>query len=101
MDKSSSRMGLSGEDRLLGFCSSCGLYTRNTAYISCLVSMVETCGLDKSSWCCLKTKITQHGEAIQKPTSVPGLFLIVSHSNFTFVVGIWKTKLGDHNVGVF
>lgn len=70
-------------------------------FLFCFDSTVETYGLDKSSWCCLKTKITQHGEAIQKPTSVPGLFLIVSRSNFTFVVGIWKTKLGNHNVGVF
>lgn len=34
-------------------------------------SIVETCGLDKCSWCCLKTKNTQHGEATQKPSSMP------------------------------
>lgn len=38
---------------------------------------------------------------LKNPTGALPLFLIVSRSNFTFVVGIWKTKLGNHDVGVF
>lgn len=39
-------------------------------------SIVETCGLDKCSWCCLKTKNTQHGEATQKPSSIRVCFCL-------------------------
>lgn len=63
--------------------------------------IVETYGLDQNLWCCLKNKKAQHGEATQKPSSVLGLFLFVSCSYFAYVVEIWKTKLGNHNVGVF
>lgn len=49
----------------------------------------------------LKKQKAQHGEATQKPSSVSGLFSFVSCSYFAYMVEIWKTKLGNHNVGIF
>lgn len=38
-------------------------------------------------------------EKLLKCQAVLGLFVLLLY--FSFVVGIWKTKLGNHNVGVF
>lgn len=58
----------------------------------------------KKKWCCFNQQQPNNKaysmESYSSTTQVSGVFLFALLSQFTSVVGIWKTKLRNHNVGV-